>query len=114
MVGSSRDRRSLPRAARSLGCELRIAGKTYTGVVLDLSAQGLFVRTNWVPEPGSALELTVRRPGGEVWTLWARVARGVPRGAAMLSRRGVGLELVEAPDAYHRFVSELLGDAATH
>lgn len=114
MPDPARDRRVHPRERRRLSCELRLdpdgdgsGKKTLTGVVLDLSAQGLFVRTNGVAAPGSAVTVVIRRAGGEVWQIAARVARHVPRPGSAPSRRGLGLEIVEAPESYHAFVAAL-------
>jgi hypothetical protein len=107
MPDPAHDRRGNPRQRRRLGCELRVDGKTHTGVVLDLSAQGLFVRTNVQPQAGTPFTVVIRRPGGDVWEIAVRVARKVPRAGSPPSQRGLGLEVVEAPASYHAFVSAL-------
>jgi predicted phosphoribosyltransferase len=106
------ERRAMARAARRLSCEIVERGARHTAVVLDLSETGLFVRTNAAPAPGTPVRLVVRRPGGEVWEIEARVARIRERGKgdAMVTSRGLGLELVEAPPGYFRFLAALRGD----
>jgi len=76
-------------------------------VIIDLSATGIFVRTNLMPEEGSEVRVVMRRPGGQVWELQTRVMRKTERFAAPTPRRGLGLEILEAPHAYHVFVSTL-------
>lgn len=99
--------RKARRTTRHTSCELEIAGKTYTGVIVDHSATGMFVRTNVQPIEGAPVTVVIRRPGGEIWEIDARVARKAGREAAPTPRRGVGLEIDEAPHAYHAFVGTL-------
>jgi hypothetical protein len=99
--------RKAPRTTRHTSCELEVDGKTYTGVIIDLSATGLFVRTNVMPEERTPVRVLIRRPGGEIWEIEARVARRTDRRLTPTPRRGLGLEIEEAPHAYHVFVSTL-------
>ncbi len=101
--------RKAPRATRHTSCELEVDGKTHTGVIIDLSATGLFVRTNATPREGDPVRVVMRRPGGEVWEIRARVARKTDRWQTPTPRRGLGLEIEEAPHAYHVFVCTLPG-----
>jgi len=98
--------RKAQRTTRHTSCELEVGGKSFTGVIVDLSATGLFVRTNIQPEPGSPVLVVMRRPGGEVWEVRAHVTRTTGR-EVTTPRRGLGLEIDEAPHAYHVFVSTL-------
>ena len=82
-------------------------GKSFTGVIVDLSATGLFVRTNIMPPEGTPVRVIMRRPGGEVWEIAATVARTTDRWKAPIPRRGLGMTIDEAPHAYHVFVSTL-------
>ena len=99
--------RKAERATRHTSCELEIAGKNYTGVIVDHSATGMFVRTNVQPLEGAPVRVLIRRPGGEVWDIQATVARKMGREGAPTPRRGLGLVIEEAPHAYHVFVSTL-------
>lgn len=99
--------RKAKRTTRHTSCELDIAGKTYTGVIVDHSATGIFVRTNVQPVEGAPVRVLVRRPGGEIWEITTRVARRAARPRVPTPRRGVGLIIEEAPHAYHVFVSTL-------
>lgn len=98
--------RKAQRTTRHTSCELDVGGKTFTGVIVDLSATGLFVRTNMQPAEGTPVRVVMRRPGGEVWEIQACVARTTGR-RVTTPRRGLGLEIEEAPHAYHVFVSTL-------
>jgi hypothetical protein len=99
--------RKAQRATRHTSCELGIAGQSYTGVIVDHSVTGMFVRTNVQPLEGTPVRVVIRRPGGEVWDIRARVARKTGRDVAPTPRRGLGLVIEEAPHAYHVFVSTL-------
>lgn len=106
----SRDRRSSRRRLRPLSCEIEIDGKVHSGVIRDLSPQGLFVRTRYESEPGTVVTIRIRRPGGEIWEIQARTARNADGSAAMISKRGIGLVIVEASTAFHEFVAEVTRD----
>ena len=90
-------------------CEVVALGRRQTGVVVDPSTSGLFLRTNPSYAPSTDLQLEIRRPGGELWNLDVRVAR-VPdpeRARSMVSSKGMGLSILSAPDAYYAFLDEL-------
>ena len=99
--------RQAQRTTRHTSCELDVGGKAFTGVIMDLSATGIFVRTNTMPAEGTEVRVIMRRPGGEIWELETRVARKTGRRPVTTPRRGLGLEIDEAPHAYHVFVSTL-------
>jgi hypothetical protein len=103
------ERRAERREQRALSCELIFRGRRHTGVVLDLSRQGLFLRTHFAAEPGSRVAVRIRRPGGVLWELEARVTRcdRNARGDALISGRGLGLAILKAPQAFEDFVDEL-------
>ena len=107
----SSERREAERSERRLGCELVVGERSHTAVVIDMSDTGLFVRTHAEPPPGDEVRLVLRRPGGEVWELRARVAR-VRRAdgdSPLISGRGLGLEILEAPEAFQSFLEALQG-----
>ncbi len=66
------------RAGRRAGC--------FTG---DISAEGMFLRTEAEVEPGSLMHVEVRVPGGELLTMFVRV-RFVGRTE---SGRGIGVQI---------------------
>ncbi len=106
---SNPDRRQLGRRFRPLSCEIELAGKTHSGVIRDLSPQGLFVTMRFEAAPGTPVLVRVRRPGGEIWEISATTARVADGARALISRRGLGLVIEEAPAAFHEFVSALGG-----
>jgi hypothetical protein len=100
-----------PRVKRRLTCALRHGGKHYNGIVLDLSATGLFVQTSASPGPGDALELELQPPDGRGALVLQGVAarrRTVPLQMRSVAHGGVGVRLTAAPETYFNLVAELL------
>jgi hypothetical protein len=82
----------------------------HSGVIRDLSRHGLFVTSRFEAGLGTPVTVRVRRPGGEIWEIQSTTARGADGSQALISRRGLGLVIDEAPPAFHEFVAELEGD----
>jgi hypothetical protein len=82
----------------------------HSGVIRDLSRQGLFVTSRFEAGIGAPVIVRVRRPGGEIWEIQATTVRSADGSQALISRRGLGLVIDEAPAAFHEFVAELEGD----
>ena len=95
------------RRLRPLSCEVELDGKVHSGVILDLSPQGLFVTMRFEAEPGASLTVRIRRPGGETWEILATATRNADGSGGLISKRGVGMIIEEAPMAFHTFVAEL-------
>jgi hypothetical protein len=107
---SSSNRRDSNRRLRPLSCEIEFEGKVHSGVIRDLSRQGLFVTSRFEAELGTSVTVRVRRPGGEIWEIQSTMARRADGSRALISRRGLGLVIDEAPPAFHEFVAELERD----
>ena len=90
-----------------MSCEIEFEGKVHTGVIRDFSRQGLFVTSRFEAELGTSVTVRVRRPGGEIWDIQATTARNADGSQGLVSRRGLGLVIDEAPPAFHEFVAEL-------
>ena len=111
MTGDSNaNRRQFVRRLRRLSCEIEFEGKVHTGVIGDLSCQGLFVTSRFDARPGTSVTVRVRRPGGDVWEIQATAVRSDDGAQGLVSRRGLGLVIDEAPPEFHEFVAELEGD----
>ena len=107
---SKSNRRHSNRRLRPLSCEIEIEGKVHSGVIRDLSRRGLFVTSRFEAGLGAPVIVRVRRPGGEIWEIQSTMVRGADGSQALISRRGLGLVIDEAPSAFHEFVAELEGD----
>jgi len=107
---SSSNQRGCDRQLRPLSCEIELEGKVHSGVIRDLSRQGLFVTSRFEASLGTPVTVRVRRPGGEIWEIQATTARSADGSQALISRRGLGLVIDEAPVEFHEFVAELERD----
>jgi len=99
-----------PRSKKRIACELLIKGDRYKGIVLDVSAFGIFVQTNARPRPGAQIGVKLTLPGSNgPLSIGATVVRRnvVPPQLLAVARGGVGLALADPPKAYHDFVSEM-------
>jgi hypothetical protein len=91
-------------------CTLTCGGKRYAGLVLDISANGLFVQTSAGLEPGEPLQIEVSLPGRqESLRMDGRTARrrAVPSQLRAVAQGGVGIALVNAPEEYFEYVAEV-------
>jgi hypothetical protein len=101
------NRRGSQRIKRRIPCEFDYEGHAYAGIVVDLSAGGMFLQTDTAIEPGSELVLRLRPDRVAEVAVRGRVVRRrfTPAVLASMIRRGVGVYLLNAPPAYF----ELLG-----
>ena len=100
------------RFRRRVPCELIVQGRRHGGLVTDLSASGLYVRSKEKAETGSIVRVILHEEDGEL-ELHARVARehrmsrhhttGIPS--------GLGLSIVSAPEAYFQLLAKLSSTA---
>jgi hypothetical protein len=91
------------RIRRSFACELCIGDRRYRGMAVELSQSGLFVQTAAAIRPGSEIEIRLAGSGTVPgMALRAVVARRhiAPAQLATFVRRGVALEVLEAPVEY--------------
>jgi Tfp pilus assembly protein PilZ len=104
------NRRRLPRSKLRLACTLHLEESLHSGMVLDVSAGGLFVQTNASPAPGTLLRLEVRVPGLPApIEMQAKVARKriVPPRLRALLKGGIGLQLDNPPEEFYALVAKL-------
>lgn len=99
-----------PRSKKRISCDLTIAGARYKGIVLDVSASGMFVQTNVKPDAGTRIQVALTVPGvAEPVLLDAQVARkkAVPAALLTAAQGGVGLAIEKAPKAYLDYIAEV-------
>ena len=99
-------KRRAERIKRRVTCELLLDGRSYRGIVLDLSATGIFVQTEATPGPGARMRIRFRTATGEEFEADGAVARrqAVPRELAGVVRGGLGLRIERPPEAYFRLI----------
>ncbi len=113
MVSKSETRAQ--RTKKRLACTLMIEGSRLAGIVLDLSASGLFVQTSANPAHGARVGLELDIPGeSQRCPLAVRVARRkvVPPRLKSVVHGGLGLQIENAPEAYFRYLAQIQADEA--
>ncbi len=107
--------RGAKRARRRLACRLVVGRQRFSGVILDLSASGIFVQTNAKPRPGEPVSLELSLPDQRApLRLEAQVARlkVVPPRLVAVAQGGLGLRITNAPEGYFTFLTAILPDLA--
>ncbi len=102
------DRRRSKRIKKRLACSLQIDGRHHSGVVLDVSASGLFIQTNAKPDPGTPVSLEMSIPGSPRPLFFqAVVARQkiVPPQLLTVAQGGLGLLIQNAPEDWYAFIA---------
>lgn len=103
------------RTKRRMSCSLIVGRQRFSGVVLDLSASGLFVQTTAKPHPREAVAVELGIPGRrEPIRLDTSVARlfVVPAQLLTVAQGGVGLRIRNAPEAYFELLQRVQGERA--
>jgi hypothetical protein len=93
-----------------MACRLGIGSQRFSGVVLDLSASGLFVQTTAKPNPREPVTIELSAPRHrEPIRLEAEVARLfiVPAQLITVAQGGVGLRIRNAPEAFFELLGQL-------
>ncbi|MCH7709705.1 MAG: PilZ domain-containing protein [Myxococcales bacterium] len=93
-----------------MACSLLVGERRHTGIVLDVSATGLFIQTSASPSPNQVVDLELSIPGeSEVVPVRAIVARrkAVPPRLITVAHGGLGLRIENAPEAYFTMVASL-------
>lgn len=97
-----------PRIAKRLPCAVRVDGRRYAGVVLNLSQGGLFIQTNASPDRGEAVDVELNAPEaqrsiplqGKV--VWRRV---VPHQLRSMARGGMGVKIQHADESFYMLLA---------
>ena len=105
---SELDRRETRRIKRQIPCAVMVDGRRHSGVVQNLSAQGLFVEVHVPLGRGTAAVVAFRTTEGEQFVLEAAVPnrRPIPHSLKLLSTGGVGLRLLAPPATYRRWAQD--------
>ena len=98
------------RLKRRVTCDFLIQGKRFSGLVTDMSATGLYVRTRAKTEPGSMARVILHEGQGEL-ELDVQVARGhrMSRHHTTGIPSGLGLQILAAPEEYFQLLASLTG-----
>ena len=110
--------RIFERKRRQMPCTLTLDGRNHGGLILDVSPGGLYIQSSAKIKPGDQIEIQMTIPGIEGrHRLQVEVVRKVVVPARLLkvARGGVGVRIINAPEAYYQFMDDLgvTADAGT-
>ena len=110
--------RIFERKRRQMPCTLTLDGRNHGGLILDVSPGGLYIQSSAKIKPGDQIEIQMTIPGIEGrHQLQVEVVRKVivPSQLIKVARGGVGVRIVNAPEAYYKFMDALgvTADAGT-
>src|SRR4030095_3531030 len=113
LPGERMPRRRAQRIKRRVTCELKLAGRSYRGIVLDLSETGVFVQTEASPAGNERLRIKFHAPDGGEFEVDATVARRqvAPPQLTTVVRGGLGLRVEHPPEAYFRLIGLAAAEA---
>jgi len=96
-----------PRFTKRLEVTFSSGGLSYKGILSNLSANGLFIRTNRGFAPGTTVDIQLMMPGNNISSLKGIVRRTVKTPLAPV-KNGMGVELITRDEAYVTFVTTSL------
>jgi len=102
--------RIFERKRRQMPCTLMLDGRHHGGLILDVSPGGLYIQSSTKIKPGDQLEIQMTIPGVEGrHQLQVEVVRKiiVPARLLKIARGGVGVRIINAPEAYYQFMDDL-------
>jgi hypothetical protein len=102
--------RIFERKRRQMPCTLTLDGRNHGGLILDVSPGGLYIQSSAKIKPGDQIEIQMTIPGVEGrHQLQVEVVRKVVVPARLLkvARGGVGVRIINAPEAYYQFMDDL-------
>ena len=102
--------RVFERKKRRMPCQLTFEGRQHSGLVIDVSPGGLFIQTSAKVKPGDRLDLQLSLPGeAHKLPLQVEVARMrvVPPLLLAAAQGGIGVRILNAPEAYYNFMGSL-------
>ncbi len=103
------NRRRHARVKKRVSCALTSGGRRYTGVVLDVSPEGLFVQTSAKLKPGAIADLELGIGANQTLRMQARVihAKLVPPELRSIAKGGLGLCIALPPPEFYEFFANL-------
>ena len=102
--------RVFERKKRRMPCDVIFEGQQHSGLVLDVSPAGLFIQTSAKAKPGDLLDIKLSLPGEiQKLPMQVEVVRKVvvPPRLLAIAHGGVGVRILNAPEAYYTFMGVL-------
>lgn len=107
------EKRAFPRFRAEVMVDFALSETKATGMTVDVSLGGMFVRTTRIPDEGSVLFLTMHLPQGTKILLHGEVVRVFRASGVMRDRQPTGFGYrVSATPIYERFVQSVAGATA--
>ncbi|MEW6419380.1 MAG: PilZ domain-containing protein [Nitrospirota bacterium] len=106
-MGRERGYQRHPRFTKRLEVRFTSGGLSFTGILSNLSENGLFIRTNRGFAPGATIDIELVMPDGKVSFLKGHVIRTVKTPIASL-KNGMGVELIEKDATYINFLKSFV------
>jgi hypothetical protein len=106
-VARSRGFQRHPRFTKRLEVTFSSGGLSYKGILSNLSANGLFIRTTRGFAPGTTVDIQIMMPGNKISSLKGIVRRTVKVPISPI-KNGMGVELITRDEAYVNFVTTSL------
>jgi len=106
------DKRAIGRLDGRFACTLHSELGEHHGIVINLSPQGIFVKTSAKLEPGTKLRLTLKPPRCEDFDVFGEVARKqtVPPRLRAVSDQGIGIRFSSPPpEAFFALYTRSIG-----
>ena len=96
-----------PRFRKRVPCRLWVGKSSYSGIVLNLSRQGMFIQTRAGIKAGGWINMNLR---GEIEVQVQVVWRSqIPRALHSAAGGGVGVHIVGAAEGYYELLVEAAG-----
>ncbi len=105
-------KRSSQRFTKRLEVAFSSGGSRFTGISSDLSAGGLFIRTQHGLSPGNSIDIEIYLPEDKVGRIKGVVRRTVKTSLSLI-KNGMGVEILDADPAYLDFVKTFEPDGKT-
>ncbi len=103
--------KTFERYRRRMTCELIVEGSRHGGLITDLSASGLFVRTKHTSRAGDRVRIVLHQEEGEL-EIDARVVREhrMSRHHTTGTPSGIGVSIMSAPEGYFHMLGRLMSE----
>lgn len=100
-------KREFRRYTKRLETEFTAGGMSFRGISSDISAKGLFIRTQHGFVPGTKVNITLQLPDGNSSRLTGVVRRTI-KTPLTLVKNGMGIELTQVDDNFRAFIKREL------
>ena len=108
MADPGRERRKLKRIVKRIPAFFTSGSLHGDGYIKNLSKEGVFVRTDLLPEPGEAVQVLIKSPTGEKVEITGTVRWTTEQFPGRDPQPGFGMYIEPMTDSYADFYQNLL------